>query len=57
MQLGLYKGSELPDPDHLLTGTGKVHRYVEINTPDLIISPALNALISAAVAACKQRIA
>lgn len=57
IKLGFYKGSELPDPDHLLTGTGKVHRYVEIKTPELIISPSLNALISAAVAAYKQRIA
>lgn len=57
IKLGFYKGSELPDPDHLLTGTGKVHKHVEIKTPDLISSPAVNALITAAVAAYKQRIA
>jgi len=57
IKLGFYKGSELPDPKHLLTGSGKVHKYVEIKTPAIIDSPALNTLISAAVAACKQRIA
>jgi len=57
IKLGFYKGSKLPDPDQLLTGAGKVHKYVEIKTPDLITGAPLNALISAAVAAYKQRIA
>ncbi|HEY1165641.1 MAG TPA: hypothetical protein VGE90_10755 [Chitinophaga sp.] len=57
IKLGFYKGSKLPDPGQLLTGAGKVHKYVEIKTPELITSAHLNALISAAVAAYKQRIA
>jgi hypothetical protein len=28
LKLGLYKGSELPDPQKLLAGSGKVHRHV-----------------------------
>src|SRR5438067_2122138 len=31
VKLGFYKGSELTDPKKLLTGTGKVHRHVELN--------------------------
>lgn len=30
VKVGFYKGAELPDPKGLLTGTGKVHRYVAI---------------------------
>src|SRR5687768_7293149 len=33
LKLGFYKGSELPDPKNLLTGTGKMHRYIELK-PD-----------------------
>lgn len=57
IKLGFYKGSELPDPQHLLTGAGKVHRHVEITSADLINGHAIKALITAAVAAYKQRIA
>jgi|GEM_PF-1500318 len=35
IKLGFYKGSELPDPKKLLTGSGKVHRYVEINSEEI----------------------
>ena len=36
VKLGLYKGTDLPDPGKLLTGSGKVHKYVEIkSTQDL----------------------
>ncbi len=55
IKLGFYKGSGLPDPDHLLTGTGKVHRYVEIKSTDSIGSPAIKALLTAALAAYRQR--
>jgi hypothetical protein len=30
IKVGFYKGSILPDPHGLLTGSGKVHRYVTI---------------------------
>ena len=32
VKLGFYKGTELADPGKLLTGSGKVHKYVEINS-------------------------
>lgn len=28
VKLGLARGSELPDPKHLLAGSGKVHRHI-----------------------------
>ena len=49
--LGFYKGSELPDSEKLLTGTGKVHRFVEIKSVQGINNPALKRLLKEAVAA------
>ena len=51
IKLGFYKGSELPDPEKLLTGTGKVHRFVEIKSVQDINNPALKRLLKEAVAA------
>jgi len=51
IKLGFYKGSELPDPEKLLTGTGKVHRFVEIKSVRDINSPALKHLLKEAVTA------
>lgn len=55
VKLGLYKGSELPDPDKLLTGSGKVHRYVEIRSAVDIKNPALKKLLGEALNAYKKR--
>jgi len=56
IKLGFYKGGELPDPKKLLTGSGKVHRYVEINSEDDIRNPALLALLEHAVDAREKRL-
>lgn len=56
LKLGIYKGTELPDPEHLLEGTGKVHQYVAIRTATDIHRPALEALLGEAVAACRKRL-
>ena len=53
---GFYKGSELSDPQKLLTGTGKVHRFAEIQTEQDIINPALKKLLSAALNAYRKKI-
>jgi hypothetical protein len=45
IKLGFYKGSELPDPKKLLTGSGKVHRYVEIKSEKDIRNPAIKKLL------------
>ena len=56
IKLGFYKGSELPDPKKLLTGSGKVHRYVEINSEEDIRNPALRELLEHAVQARERRL-
>lgn len=55
IKLGFYKGVDLPDPDKLLEGTGKISRYVEIRSAEQIKSPGLKKLIQDALAAYKQR--
>jgi hypothetical protein len=55
VKLGFYKGSELPDPKKLLTGTGKVHRFVEIKTEQDIKNPALEKLLADALNAYQKR--
>ena len=47
------RGTELPDPDGLLEGTGKKARHVKIRTSDDVSKPAVRALLHAA-AATKQ---
>ena len=56
IRLGFYKGPDLPDPDNLLEGTGKISRYVEIKSEKQIKSPALKILLASALAAYKQRL-
>ncbi len=56
LKLGFNRGTELPDPDHLLEGAGKISGYVEIKTAEQISSPALKKLIAAALKAYKERI-
>lgn len=55
VKLGFYKGASLPDPSSLLTGTGKVHKYVAIKRVEDIADPALKELILAAYKAWQQR--
>jgi hypothetical protein len=53
LKLGFNRGSTLPDPDHLLKGTGKISRYVEINE-EIIHSPMLKNLLVSALAVYDQ---
>ena len=55
IKLGLYRGSELPDPEKMLMGSGKVHRYVEIKSQDDIRCRALKQLLKEAIKAWKSR--
>lgn len=43
------KGTELPDPEGLLTGTGKRARHVRINTVEDIQRPGVRALLKTAM--------
>jgi len=54
VKLGFYKGGELKDPDKLLTGSGKVHKYAEIRSLQ-DINQALANLLEEALKAYKQR--
>jgi hypothetical protein len=55
VKLGIFRGSELPDPKQLMAGTGKVHRHVQLRTADDIEQPGLNQLLKAALAAWRKR--
>ena len=56
LKLGFYKGADLPDPNNLLEGTGKISRYVDIRSKDQIKSVALKKLIESALVAYRERI-
>ena len=55
LKLGFYRGIDLPDPDKLLEGNGKISRYVEIRSEEQIKSAAIRKLIANALAAYKKR--
>ena len=56
LKLGFSRGVDLSDPYHLLEGTGKISRYVEIKNEEQIQSPALQALLENALVAYKKRV-
>src|SRR6476620_10654046 len=45
VKVGLVRGSELPDPHHLLEGSGKVHRHIPLRTPADLKRPGVTDLI------------
>lgn len=48
--LGIGWGAELPDPQKLLEGSGKVHRHVKLKNESDLKTPALEALLKASLA-------
>jgi len=48
VNLGFNYGAELPDPEGLLEGPGKLLRHTKIATPEDLARPALRALLVAA---------
>ena len=48
VNLGFYYGAELPDPDGLLQGTGKLLRHIKIREPRELRNPALRKLLKVA---------
>jgi hypothetical protein len=56
IKLGFYKGIELPDPKRFLTGSGKVHRYVEIKSENDVKDPAIKKLLNEALNAYHKRV-
>jgi hypothetical protein len=55
LKLGFYKGVDLPDPSGILEGTGKISRYVEIQSDKDVNSAPVKQLIKAGLAAYKER--
>jgi len=53
--LGIGWGSELPDPEGLLEGSGKVHRHVKLKNESDLKVPALEALLKAGLARWESR--
>jgi hypothetical protein len=49
VNLGFNYGADLPDPEGLLEGTGKLFRHVKINSPQETERPAVRRLVEAAV--------
>lgn len=50
INLGFMYGAELPDPEGLLEGEGKLLRHVRITQPEQLANPALRKLIEVASA-------
>jgi hypothetical protein len=56
VKIGMAYGAALPDPDHLLAGTGKVHRFVQVRTAGDLRTAGLARLLTAANEAARQRL-
>jgi len=54
LKLGFYRAVDLPDPENILAGTGKVHKYVVISD-ETLRSKALKNMLAAAHKAYKER--
>ena len=56
VNVGFFQGATLPDPSHLLQGTGKFMRHVKLKPETPTNTAALTNLIAAAYADIKARI-
>jgi hypothetical protein len=56
VNVGFFRGTELPDPARLLEGTGKVMRHVKVGPDRDVDAAALRALIVAAYADIRRRV-
>lgn len=50
VNLGFFQGAQLPDPEGLLEGTGAKLRHVKVRSVDAADTPAVRALVEAALA-------
>jgi len=57
VKLGIVRGAELPDPKQLMTGSGKVHRHVQLRVAADLTDPGLAQLLKDALAAWRKRYA
>lgn len=55
VKLGLVGGAKLPDPERLLKGAGRVHRYLPLAQASELSKPATRALLASGVTAWKKK--
>lgn len=55
VKLGLVRGRELADPNHLLEGSGQVHRHIPLRTPADLRRRGVTELIKETHAAWRRR--
>ena len=48
--LAFYRGATLPDPHHILLGSGTQNRFIRLASPDMLARPEVEELIVAAIA-------
>jgi hypothetical protein len=56
VNLGFFQGAALPDPAHLLQGTGKFMRHVKLRSGTATDAASLNRLIETAYSDIKSRV-
>jgi hypothetical protein len=56
VNVGFFRGAELPDPAHLLQGTGKLMRHVKLRPGAAIDAAALSKMIDTAYQEIKARV-
>lgn len=56
VKLGINRGIDLDDPDQLLEGSGKVHKYVKIIDEDQLKLDNFNRLVDSAIALARIRV-
>jgi hypothetical protein len=56
VNVGFFRGAELPDPERMLQGTGKLMRHVKLKPGTVTDAAALRRLIDAAFADIKTRV-
>lgn len=56
VNVGFFRGTELPDPERLLEGTGKFMRHVKLRPERAVNTTALMKLIAAAYTDMKMRL-
>ena len=55
VKLGLSHGADLPDPQGLLEGKGRVHKYIQIENEGILKNAALREMMNEALSAYKKR--
>jgi hypothetical protein len=55
VKLGVFRGAELPDPERLLAGSGKVHRYISFKSAGDVERRGVTQLLVEALAAWQLR--